>query len=160
MENSSIDNNLVKNENDDESSGLSSSSYDSLDKYKYKRIHKELQHLAFVNPGRLTWTAGFNPDNSNREKRKLSRLVERQHNKTHLRKPAVKPKQKRKALHDAIGCLEADGRDVCDCHEPDCPGCHYPCPNCNSEKCGSTCRCHRRWSYDHVDIYYERTFTK
>ena len=39
-------------------------------------INKQLQQLAFINPGRLT--AEFNPEFSNREKRKLSRLMEQQ----------------------------------------------------------------------------------
>ena len=64
-------------------------------------------------------------------------------------------KQRRQALHDGSGHLVADGRDLCDCQDPYCPGCHYPCPQCQSEKCGSSCRCDRRWSYDHVDVYNE-----
>ena len=76
-------------------------------------------------------------------------------NVINFRKSVSGLKPRRQALHDACGRLVADGRDLCDCQDPDCPGCHYPCPQCQSEKCGSSCRCDRRWSYDHVDVYHE-----
>eukprot|EP00112_Aurelia_sp_Birch-Aquarium-sp1_P019736 Seg4945.1 transcript_id=Seg4945.1/GoldUCD/mRNA.D3Y31 product="ARL14 effector protein" protein_id=Seg4945.1/GoldUCD/D3Y31 len=135
-----------------------SNSTDGSDNKEKKSVavNKELQQLAFINPGRLTVTAGFNPEFSNREKRKLSRLMEQQSGKRE-KGGSTSSKPRRQALHDAQGRLVADGRDLCDCQDPDCPGCHFPCPECQSEKCGSSCRNNRRWSYDHVDVYHEGT---
>ncbi len=43
-------------------------------------------------------------------------------------------------MYDYTGRLIVDGRDLCDCLEPNCPGCHFPCVKCDSEKCGHECR--------------------
>ncbi|XP_065060051.1 ARL14 effector protein-like [Rhopilema esculentum] len=139
---------------------IENSPEDSDKDRKSVAINKELQQLAFINPGRLTVTAGFNPEFSNREKRKLSRLMEQQNGKSEAGKGLCGLKPKRLALHNSSGCLEIDGRDLCDCQDPNCPGCHYSCPQCGSEKCGSSCRCSRRWSYDHVDVYNEGTLMR
>ena len=52
-----------------------------LSKQDKKPMTKEIQQLAFINPGRLT-AAGFNPEFSNREKRKLSRLMDQQNGRS------------------------------------------------------------------------------
>lgn len=134
------------------------SSGDGSEKDK-KPMTKEIQQLAFINPGRLT-AAGFNPEFSNREKRKLSRLMDQQNGRSEAGKGALRTKPRRQALHDNSGLLMSDGRDLCDCQDPECPGCHYPCPQCQSAKCGSLCRCNRRWSYDHVYVYNEGIVTR
>ncbi|XP_037080539.1 ARL14 effector protein-like isoform X1 [Pollicipes pollicipes] len=101
-------------------------------------------------------TAGFDPDRSNRERRKLKRKIY-----TDGRK---------RALYDDRGCLMS-GQDVCDCLQPDCPGCHFPCAKCGSPMCGHECRSvqarlgsqvrwrwpmsikvNRKWMYDQVEI--------
>ncbi|XP_037080540.1 ARL14 effector protein-like isoform X2 [Pollicipes pollicipes] len=82
-------------------------------------------------------TAGFDPDRSNRERRKLKRKIY-----TDGRK---------RALYDDRGCLMS-GQDVCDCLQPDCPGCHFPCAKCGSPMCGHECRVNRKWMYDQVEI--------
>lgn len=33
-----------------------------------------------------------------------------------------------------------------------CPGCHFACLRCGSEKCGSECRSRRKWTFDHIEI--------
>lgn len=49
--------------------------------------------------------------------------------------------------YDCRGRLLSNGADLCDCLKVECPGCFYPCPKCNSKKCGVRCRCNRRWVY-------------
>ena len=59
---------------------------------------------------------------------------------------------RRNQVYEDTGKLIQDNRDLCDCLETSCPGCHFPCPKCGSEKCGADCRCNRRWIYTEVEI--------
>nr|XP_020767045.1 uncharacterized protein LOC110149050 [Odocoileus virginianus texanus] len=52
--------------------------------------------------------------------------------------------------YDQSGRLICNDADLCDCLEKNCLGCFYPCPKCNSNKCGPECRCNRRWVYDAI----------
>lgn len=55
--------------------------------------------------------------------------------------------------YDAEGrLLNNGGFDLCDCLESQCPGCHFACLRCGSEKCGSECRSRRKWTFDHIEI--------
>ncbi|XP_035699739.1 ARL14 effector protein-like isoform X4 [Branchiostoma floridae] len=104
-------------------------------------LERTLQHLQFRNPGPML--QDFDPEKSEREKRKLTRMVQQQKQKA--------DKHKKRSVYDEAGVLISDGRDLCDCLEQDCPGCHYPCPKCGSEKCGAECRCNRRWHYEWIE---------
>ncbi|XP_071436971.1 ARL14 effector protein-like isoform X1 [Pithys albifrons albifrons] len=53
--------------------------------------------------------------------------------------------------YDKHGRLLCNDIDLCDCLEVDCLGCFYPCPKCNSNKCGPECRCNRKWVYDTLE---------
>ncbi|XP_076067418.1 uncharacterized protein LOC143040340 isoform X4 [Oratosquilla oratoria] len=50
------------------------------------------------------------------------------------------------------GTIIATGKDLCDCLQSTCPGCHFPCPRCRSQKCGAECRINRKWYYDNLEV--------
>ncbi|XP_020290241.1 ARL14 effector protein [Pseudomyrmex gracilis] len=77
----------------------------------------------------------FDPEHSEREKRKLYRRLYHTN---------------RKHLHDEKGYFAQTGDDLCDCLNLDCSGCHVPCPKCSSPKCGHECRNNRKWTYDSI----------
>ncbi|CAH0386398.1 unnamed protein product [Bemisia tabaci] len=78
----------------------------------------------------------FNPENSNRERRKLTRKLV----------------QNNKRAYDAKGILLVCNKDLCDCLNEKCPGCFFPCPKCRSCKCGHECRQFRKWIYESAEI--------
>ncbi|XP_045215820.1 uncharacterized protein LOC123566053 isoform X2 [Mercenaria mercenaria] len=98
---------------------------------------KQLRMLAFVNPGRFM--DDFDPERSAREMKKMNRRLYKEKN---IRK---------NQLYDDNGRLVSNKKDLCDCLDVDCPGCHFPCPKCQSEKCGGDCRCNRKWVYEYVE---------
>ncbi len=59
---------------------------------------------------------------------------------------------KQSQLYDDDGYLVSDRRDISDCLEAHCPGCHFPCQKCGSEKCGAQCRVYRLWYYTEVEV--------
>lgn len=71
----------------------------------------------------------------------------------HIRVLCVSRRRGNKSrIYDDRGIRLADNRDVCDCLNIDCPGCHMPCPRCSSGKCGAECRANRNWFYAEVEI--------
>ncbi|XP_031572909.1 ARL14 effector protein-like [Actinia tenebrosa] len=117
------------------------------------KTEKLLKILQFRNPG--PQLASFDPDKSRREQRKVRQFVRTtdKHlnddlNQVNLngRRPRNPPK--RRNYHDRSGIRLSDNKDVCDCQDLNCPGCHFPCDSCGSEKCGVECRCSRRWTYE------------
>lgn len=102
---------------------------------------KLIESLQFKNPGpQLKSFSEFDPENSARELRKINRLI------FDTRNRKAKGDTKR-ALHDVFGRVISTNIDLCDCQNENCPGCHFPCPSCGSEKCGVECRCSRIWTY-------------
>ncbi|XP_029649710.1 uncharacterized protein LOC115223330 [Octopus sinensis] len=100
-------------------------------------VSKQLKMLSFANPGKFM--EDFDPERSAREMRKMNRRIYREN---------VKKNQ----MYDEAGRLLDNSKDVCDCLDEDCPGCHFPCRKCGSEKCGTECRCNRKWVYELVEI--------
>lgn len=98
---------------------------------------KQLRMLAFVNPGKFM--EDFDPETSTREMKKMNRRINKE------------KQAKKNTLYDGEGVLITGGQDLCDCLDMACPGCHFPCPKCGSEKCGAECRCNRRWTYEYVE---------
>lgn len=80
-------------------------------------------------------------------KRKASNRARVNYNVRDLASPRVN------YAYDAEGrLLNHKGFDLCDCLETQCPGCHFACLRCGSEKCGSECRSRRKWTFDHIEI--------
>ena len=87
----------------------------------------------------------FNPQNSRREKNK--RRTQQQQQTT---RPQVK-KTYNTAIYDEQGRLKVNNQDICDCFDLLCPGCHFPCHYCASQKCGMRCRVNRKFMYDAIE---------
>ncbi|XP_031222100.1 ARL14 effector protein-like [Mastomys coucha] len=103
-----------------------------------QQIERQLKCLAFQNPG--PQVADFNPETRQQKKKaRMSKMNEYF---------SVKYKVMKK--YDKSGRLICNDVDLCDCLEKNCLGCFYPCPKCNSNKCGPECRCNRRWVYDAI----------
>ncbi|XP_055627623.1 ARL14 effector protein [Toxorhynchites rutilus septentrionalis] len=83
--------------------------------------------------------ANFNPETSRREKRKLNRKST----------PLVVPKTT--GIYNEKGIHRDSGRDMCDCLDLGCSGCHFPCQCCGSAKCGPHCRVTRKWMYETIE---------
>ncbi|KAL1509364.1 hypothetical protein ABEB36_004117 [Hypothenemus hampei] len=89
----------------------------------------------------------FNPDMSQREKRKISKKF----NPPATRRPAG-------SLYDEKGIHIATGLDLCDCLTDKCPGCWFECPKCKSRKCGPECRVFRKYMVDYIEFHgYDKT---
>ncbi|XP_069077616.1 ARL14 effector protein-like [Pleurodeles waltl] len=102
-----------------------------------QQIERQLKCLAFQNPG--PQVADFNPETRRQKKRaRMSKMNQYFSINKVLKK------------YDRRGKLLCNSRDLCDCLEEDCRGCFYPCPKCNSTKCGPECRCNRKWVYDRI----------
>lgn len=84
----------------------------------------------------------FDPEKSAREKRKLTRKSYAESNQTQ-RGP--------QSMFDEKGRYRSNGADICDCLDNTCPGCHFPCPNCKSTKCGPACRVNRKWPFESIE---------
>ncbi|KAK3099008.1 hypothetical protein FSP39_025214, partial [Pinctada imbricata] len=98
---------------------------------------KHLRMLQFRNPGKFM--EDFDPETSAREMRKMNRRIYREN-------------RRKNQAYDESGILMENSQDLCDCLDVRCPGCHFPCPKCGSEKCGTECRCNRKWVYEYVEV--------
>ncbi|CAG9804425.1 unnamed protein product [Chironomus riparius] len=88
----------------------------------------------------------FNPQNSRREKNK--RRTQQQQQTT---RPQAKKTYNYTAIYDEQGRLKVNNQDICDCFDFLCPGCHFPCHYCASQKCGMRCRVNRKFMYDAIE---------
>lgn len=132
------------------------------------KTEKLLKILQFRNPG--PQLASFDPDKSRREQRKVRQFVRTTENHLNddlnqedvslngIRRRPRKPPRRRN-YHDRSGIRLSDNKDVCDCQDLNCPGCHFPCDSCGSEKCGVECRCSRRWTYEPI-VHIENPFAQ
>ncbi|KFP71700.1 ARL14 effector protein-like, partial [Acanthisitta chloris] len=104
-----------------------------------QKLEKLLKCLAFENPG--PQFADFNPEIRQQQKKACMSQM----------KKALSYKSNSTKKYDQHGRLLCNNIDLCDCLDVDCLGCFYPCPKCNSNKCGPQCRCNREWVYDAIE---------
>ncbi|XP_030747760.1 ARL14 effector protein [Sitophilus oryzae] len=89
----------------------------------------------------------FNPDLSQRERRKISKKF----TSTSVRRPVG-------AIYDDRGIHIATGVDLCDCLNERCPGCWFECVKCEGTKCGADCRIFRKYLLDSIEYHgYDKT---
>lgn len=62
-----------------------------------------------------------------------------------------------KSIYDAAGRIRDTQKDVCDCLNNRCVGCHFPCKRCVSTKCGQQCRQNRHDYTAHIHIDGRKT---
>uniref|UniRef100_A0A8D2MDN0 ARF7 effector protein C-terminal domain-containing protein n=1 Tax=Zonotrichia albicollis TaxID=44394 RepID=A0A8D2MDN0_ZONAL len=103
----------------------------------FQKLEKQLKCLAFQNPG--PQVADFNPETRQQKKKACMSQMKQNFFYEYTKK------------YDKHGRLLCNDIDLCDCLEMDCLGCFYPCPKCNSNKCGPECRCNRKWVYDTIE---------
>nr|CAD7433787.1 unnamed protein product [Timema monikensis] len=110
------------------------------------RISQALKKLTFNQ--NMKFMENFDPEQSNRERRKLTRKI------TTSVVGATVSAGKRfiSSVHDEHGYLSAYGKDLCDCLEEACQGCHFPCTKCRSVKCGHECRTNRKYCIESIEI--------
>ncbi|XP_036596311.1 ARL14 effector protein-like isoform X1 [Trichosurus vulpecula] len=126
-----------------------------------QQIERQLKSLAFQNPG--PQVADFNPETREQKKKahksKMNEYFSANNSTPFIRRsglrnphPSGTQPRSRKVMkkYDKNGRLICNGADLCDCLEKNCLGCFYPCPKCNSNKCGPECRCNRKWVYDDI----------
>ncbi|GCB63703.1 ARL14 effector protein-like isoform X1 [Scyliorhinus torazame] len=113
---------------------------EARDQKKMKQTERQLKCLAFQNPGPLL--AEFNPE---------TRIQTKEIRRTKLRQLVFESNAVWQRKYDNTGRLLFNGVDLCDCLDENCPGCFYPCSKCSSWKCGSICRCNRKWIYDGIE---------
>lgn len=118
---------------EEDSTSSTSTSYDNRSS-KSEVVERQIRKLTEG----IDFLCNFNPETSTREQRKMTR-------KYYAQGAA------RKYVYDEKGRYLADGADVCDCLDEACDGCHFPCPNCKSCKCGSQCRVHRKWTFETIE---------
>uniref|UniRef100_A0A914E7Y7 ARF7 effector protein C-terminal domain-containing protein n=1 Tax=Acrobeloides nanus TaxID=290746 RepID=A0A914E7Y7_9BILA len=108
----------------------------------FTRLQKELNRLHFVNPGEKLHYTEIS------QGRRLRRRAERTSNEK------SRP-QHRRPEHDRDGKLiKVDGStvDLCDCLDPICKGCFWPCKSCESRLCGSICRVKRKGAVAYIEV--------
>ncbi|CAG9760950.1 unnamed protein product [Ceutorhynchus assimilis] len=94
----------------------------------------------------------FNPDLSQREKRKIIKKFQPPVVTT-TRKPLG-------AVYDEYGTHMSTNINMCDCLDIKCAGCFFECPKCGSEKCGKECRVHRNYIIDCMEYHGREKIVK
>lgn len=133
------------------------------------RFHLETKRQFQTSPT-MSKTSDFSSDSkSSRISDKKSHQNEnkKRTNKNHNRNCSNEVLLKDHRISNAAGSGASDGseeplvseiktrsqrRNECDCLDETCDGCHFPCKQCASPKCGQECRVNRKWSYEEIFI--------
>ncbi|KAJ9582400.1 hypothetical protein L9F63_003253 [Diploptera punctata] len=107
------------------------------EKHLSERLTAALRRL--TQNDNMKFMENFDPERSNRERRKLTRKI-------------YTGGRKQSNVYDEKGVIMTLEKDLCDCLDEQCPGCHFPCPKCRSCKCAHECRQNRKWMYDSIEI--------
>lgn len=98
------------------------------------RPRKRERRVQLLQPEEFHFLDDFDPEKSNRERRKMSRKLTTQ----------------ARTIYNEYGHIRKNNVDVCDCMDESCPGCWYECENCNSTKCGLQCRVNRKFFFEAI----------
>jgi len=109
-----------------------------------RRKEGNKKNRKLIDKERQEFLSEFDRNASEREKRKLNK-------KNNYKEPSGRGRNKNN-VYDEKGILISCGKDVCDCMDDSCPGCHFPCPKCRSNKCGNECRQNRKWMFESVEL--------
>ena len=121
-----------------------------MEKYSPCRYERVLKNLHSKEDDSSRFFSDFNPmcDRKTKKLRRRPRrkaVEEMNAKKDEDEEPvdgsvALNPVSEKASVYDSKGVLLQSGLDLCDCLEDSCPGCHLPCSNCSSPKCGHLCR--------------------
>ena len=121
-----------------------------MEKYSPCRYERVLKNLHSKEDDSSRFFSDFNPMRDRRTKTLRRRLRRKAVDEINSKKEedenpvnesvALNPVPEKASLYDSEGVLLQSGLDLCDCLEDSCPGCHLPCSNCSSPKCGHLCR--------------------
>lgn len=106
------------------------------DRKSHKKTTLRLRNI--LDESNSKFLANFDPEKSKREKRKLTRR-------------SYSTVASKNTMYDEYGIYRETHIDMCDCLDLKCPGCHFPCPSCQSSKCGPCCRVSRKWTYEQIE---------
>lgn len=114
---------------------------------KTKSIEETMtQDKNLVSTGQNKFMKDFNPKTSERVRRKKKKVQYYNDNSINRSKTG------QIEYYAGDGSLLGTGKNICDCLQEECVGCHFPCPKCRSPKCGAECRNNRKWYYDRVEV--------
>ena len=120
-----------------ENSGESSNSNTESASRAERKSTRGTRQKADDTSGTTKFLRNFDPERSEREKRKLHRRIYQG--------------CKRHTMYNERGVHIRTGIDFCDCLNLSCAGCHFPCSKCGSTKCGHDCRSNRKWTYESIE---------
>lgn len=104
---------------------------------------RQLRNLRVENPEFSDVLSSLDVQSHHREKRRVTKKVKSF--------DAANYKARPQRHYNARGIHIKTNKDACDCLQDDCPGCHFPCPKCGSQKCGDECRCNRNYAYEQIE---------